>query len=196
MNRIFDTIQEFDTDVYFCDFTEYQQTHHSSDLPAGVLISENACAIISSFHILNPNKIKILAINFEQHLGVFKDEHHNLIAQCECMAFSERNDHGKGWLMLLELKYCLEKNIQVNVEQALSQLVTFFLYLRDEKQMFQEKEFHNFLIFSIPEYSKRVPFTAFITDPDILLQYQEKFHVTIWGETEVKALTTRHLVKC
>lgn len=79
----------------------------------------------------------------------------------------------KGWVCLIEMKYCLEKNIEDNAQKAYKQLFETMTYLK-EKGVLNEKDYRFYLNYSVPDYSNREPFSAFRFTPEELLCYKKQ----------------------
>ena len=150
MKNIFRDTQRFESDFYIGDYTEYAKAHPSCG-KKGVVMSNMPLTEIKTIHFVNKQHIPVLAINFEKNLEYFKGVDHKLLSNCECMLVSDKA-RKKGWLVLAELKYCGGKSQMVNrnFEKALSQLKETFLYLRDVKHLFGEKDFRYVWVVSLP----------------------------------------------
>ena len=106
--------------------------------------------------------------------------------QCECMFVSSRAS-SKGWVCLVELKYCLEKNIERNAGDAFKQLYETLNKLV-ELNIVDYKSHRIYLNISIPEHSHRAPFTAFQNTQDDLLECLYTHKVKVLGYNEVLIL--------
>lgn len=93
----------------------------------------------------------------------------------------------KGWVCLVELKYCLEKNIERNAGDAFKQLYETLNKLV-ELNIVDYKSHRIYLNISIPEHSHRAPFTAFQNTQDDLLECLYTHKVKVLGYNEVLIL--------
>ena len=171
-------------------FTRYNEMTLSGDVmdytqaTAGkrkVCIKEEDPDDIASFHLINPRKTTYWAVNFEENPAVLKGSD-----QCECMFVSSRAS-SKGWVCLVELKYCLEKNIERNAGDAFKQLYETLNKLV-ELNIVDYKSHRIYLNISIPEHFHRAPFTAFQNTQDDLLECLYTYKVKVLGYNEVLIL--------
>ena len=190
MRDVFPHIENHNSDIYIADYTEYSKTHDTS--VSGVKILANKPGELEVFHLKNKKGISIDAVNFEENQSVLKDEQGKVVKQCECMCASS-GAKNKGWLFLLELKYCLDKNIASNAGNALRQLEKTFLFLRDEKKIINRQCHRVYWIISIPDHSSKAPFDAFVLDQDKKLKYKQDLDVIIFGENAVEVLNEGYL---
>ncbi len=136
VKEIFNNAQMYNTDTYVADYTEMTSSKK------GVEILVYDPTEIDTFHLENPHKLSYWGVNFEEHKGYFTKGRQD----CECMFIS---DHSKPWLLLLEMKYCMEKNIPTNAIKALAQLNDTFQLLK-EKGFVDEKVAHIFFNIGVP----------------------------------------------
>ena len=103
----------------------------------------------------------MLGVNFEENEEVFKRADGTTVSNCECMLVSDKSSK-KGWLLLVELKYCggSQVAVQRNLDKAFSQLESTYLHLRDVKHVFGQGEFRCVWVVSLPEHDALVPFSA------------------------------------
>ena len=204
MNR-FTERQQFSSDVYISDFTQYRNERLKADatsevledekIPHGVDITEAASPIVDSFHISNKRHVSITAINFERNMQYFRDADGNDLSQCECLTYAD-GATSKGWLMLHELKYCKLSNIETNFDAAVGQIERTFLHLRDDFQdnpFLKDGQFRYYWIISIPEHTDESPFDGFAYDGDRILEMNRQYNCNIWGVNEVEVLNTGYL---
>lgn len=149
----FTRYNEMTGDAYVMDYTQATAGKRK------VCIKEEDPDDIASFHLINPRKTTYWAVNFEENPAVLKGSD-----QCECMFVSSRAS-SKGWVCLVELKYCLEKNIERNAGDAFKQLYETLNKLV-ELNIVDYKSHRIYLNISIPEHSHRAPFTAFQNTQD------------------------------
>lgn len=188
MIRKFPNHVHLDTDIYVADYTHYAEDNPDAK-GWGVVISGVEPEHIKALKFNNPNKKHVTAVNFEKNEAVFKPDGLHKVDNCECMLVSEEG-HGKRWLALVELKYCLEKNIASNFEDALYQLAATHRYLRDDVRFFGPDDFRYYWIISMPEHSDRVPFSAFTLSQDDELKYAKEYNsVIIISDNEVNIWT-------
>lgn len=172
---VFSNYYELTGDAYLMDYTQ------STGSRQKVCISETAPDDITCFHLLNPRNVAYWAINFEENPAVLKGSD-----QCECM-FASSKATSKGWVCLVELKYCLEKNIEGNSEHAFKQLWDTLDKLI-ELHIIDYKSHRIYLNISIPDHSYRAPFTAFQNSQDELLEVLETHKVKLLGYNEALIL--------
>ncbi|MBP3823614.1 MAG: hypothetical protein J6I36_09440 [Bacteroidaceae bacterium] len=189
MEAHFQDVQHFEGDVYVADYTHYVQDHPEMNA-AGVVISADKPDAIESLKFCNPNKVKVLAVNFEKNEAFFKPDGRNKVANCECMLVAEQGT-GKRWLALAELKYCKgeDRSITRNFEDALIQLRDTFIYLRDSRHLFTVDSFRFYWIISIPEHSEKIPFSEFALSQDQLLEYKANYNSIIISDNVVNIWT-------
>lgn len=165
MNNVentFNNAEKYNGDSYVADYT--QKTGSKKK----VVISKSAPSDIDYFQLKNPNNIIYWGVNFEQHKGFFASGVHD----CECMFVSDNAKH-KPWLLLLELKYCQDKNIDGNVQTAYCQLNDTFNLLKT-KGLADEKNHTIYLNIGIPEHGSFAPFTSSILSQEEILNYRKK----------------------
>ncbi|MEY8687653.1 hypothetical protein AB9N12_16485 [Bacteroides sp. AN502(2024)] len=166
--ELFANYQELKEDAYLMDYTQATKSQQK------VCIACTPPEDIAYFHLSNPRKVAYWAVNFEENAAVLKGSD-----QCECM-FAASRATSKGWVCLVELKYCLEKNIERNSAHA-------FRQLHDTLEKLVEKEildYHSHRIYlniSIPEHSNKAPFMAFLNSQDELLSILEEHKVKVLG---------------
>ncbi len=185
--KIFQEVISFDSDIYVGDYTEYAKTHAEYE-KIGVKFSFKPFEDLESLHIVNKNKIKSSAVNFQtnQHLFVSKDG--KPITQCEGLCFA-RQSKKHGWVLLIELKYCLSKNIGINVDNAIFQLKKTLDYLRNGINFIEIKD-RVYWVVSVPDYSELEPFSSFTyTQSDLLKLREELKEVAFFRQNELEILT-------
>ncbi len=171
----FANYQELNGDAYLMDYTQATKSLQK------VCITQTVPKDITFFHLSNPRKISYWAVNFEENEAVLKGSD-----QCECM-FAASKASSKGWVCLVELKYCLEKNIESNSEHAFQQLHKTLEKLV-EKEILDYHSHRIYLNISIPEHSHRTPFTAFQNSQDELLNMLKEHKVKVLGYNEALIL--------
>lgn len=193
MEKIFRGTERFESDFYIGDYTEYAK-YHPAYGNKGVVMSNMPLTEIKTLHFVNKQHIPVLAINFEKNLEYFKGVDHKLLSNCECMLVSDKA-RKKGWLVLAELKYCGGKSQMVNrnFEKALSQLKETFLYLRDVKHLFGEKDFRYVWVVSLPGHDEMIPFSQFYPSPDKLLAYKDEYDVNLICSNTIEIRTHQHI---
>lgn len=181
-------------DVYVADYTQYA-SEHQEVAKRGVVVSDEKPDLIGSLHFRNPNSVRVLSVNFEKNPALFKRDNGTKVSSCECMLISEQGTR-KRWLALVELKYCKgeDRNIETNFTDALTQLRSTFLYLRDEVKLFGADEYKYYWIISLPDHNDKIPFSAFVLTQDELVEYKSLYNsviisdnvVDIWTGTVIK----------
>lgn len=159
----------------------------------GVLFIEQPDDRLGAFCILNPNHLSFEAINLETNSHLVTDENGNLAKQCECICRAHRQE-GKRWVLLLELKYCKEDNILLNMQNALEKLDECYDFLNEKKHFFDNNPHRVYLCASHPEHETTQPFEAFIYNQDRLLELNDK-GVKLLYCNAIKILTPEYLAK-
>lgn len=167
--------KEITGDAYIMDYTQATASKQK------VCIKEEEPDDIACFHLINPRGVAYWAVNFEENPAVLKGSD-----QCECM-FASSKASSKGWVCLVELKYCLEKNIEGNAEHALKQLYETLDKLI-ELEILDYKSHRIYLNISIPEHSHKSPFTSFQNTQDGLLENLYTHKVKVLGYNEALIL--------
>ena len=189
MENVFHNHQNFDGDIYVADYTEFAKEHCEKN-GIGVVISDKEPEEIASLTFRNPNKVPVLAVNFEKNEVVFRLVGKEKVSNCECMLVSRQGSKNR-WVALAELKYCKgeDTNIIRNFETALIQLRETFLYLRDKKHIFDSQTYRFFWIISMPEHNERIPFGAFFFSQDERTKYKNTYGVNIIDDNVVNIWT-------
>lgn len=186
---IFGQPQRFESEIYVGDYTEYAKSHPDSP-HYGVEMSNMPLTGIDSLHFVNPNHIPVLGVNFEQHQEAFDVEGGKRASNCECMLVSDKAV-ARGWLVLAELKYCsgANKAVRRNLKKAISQLESTFLHLRDRLGCLNMDNFRLYWIVSMPEHDNLIPFSAFLSAPEDVLEYKEKYGVNLLTDNIIRVLS-------
>lgn len=204
MNR-FTVRQQFTSDIYIADYTQYRSermktgaTNEQLDdegIPNGIDITCSPSTKLGFFHIINKHRVSITAINFERNMMYFRDADGHDLSQCECLSYAD-GATSKGWLMLHELKYCKVNNIQTNFDIAVGQIERTYIHLRDDfydAPFLRDGQFRYYWIISIPEHSEASPFDGFDYDGDRVLELNRQYNCFIWGVNQVEILNTGFL---
>lgn len=175
IDEAFNNVKSFDGDAYVVDYTNL--THSEK----GVEIS-SVKPDIHYFHLINKKHVEYWGVNFEENAKFFEKGTN----QCECM-FVSKNARKKGWSCLVELKYCLEKNITGNSESAFLQLKGTLSYLI-EKNVIDLKRHRVYLNISIPDHSHKEPFLSFMATQDETISALAEHKIMVLGYNEVLIL--------
>lgn len=184
----------FESEIFVGDYSEY-----SKDNPCcpynGVMIANMPLQYIAFLHIHNPIHIPVLGVNFESNLDIFRHQDGSLISNCECMFISDKSCK-KGWLLLVELKYWSgsKKRLRLNLKKAVSQLESSFLQLSNTKLFFDQREYRCAWVVSLPGHDELIPFSSFFANPDLLLDYKEKYDVDIFTDNQLTILSHEFIV--
>lgn len=194
MLEIFNHTTRFESEVYIGDYTEYVKTHSDCGY-SGVVMSNMPIAFISSLHIHNPMHIPLLGVNFEENIEVFRPGDGTTVSNCECMLVSDKSSK-KGWLLLAELKYCggSQLAVQRNLEKAFSQMESTYLYLRDVKHVFTQGEYRCAWVVSLPEHDDLVPFSSFMSQPELLLDFKDRYGVDVFTDNNLMVVSHEYVV--
>lgn len=167
--------EHFQKDVYIADFTEYNKTAENQlSSFSGIVIGEEDNGVIPSFLLTNENGVSFAVVNNERNIGFYTRPNGEKVSQCECIVYADRNDHRKGWMVFLELKYCKAKNIYRNMLEGISQLRDTCHYVLREKQEYDESQYRKYLVISTPGVEPLPPFDASYFDQDFLLAVKER----------------------
>ena len=193
MESLFNATQRFESDIYIGDYTHYVEENPLTH-KKGVVMSNLPLNDIASLHFINHQHISVLGVNFEKNLGYFKDKGGLLASNCECMLVSDKA-RKRGWLILVELKYCGNepRTVMDNFTEALSQVRDTFIYLRDVKQLFDERDYRYIWVASMPEHDELIPFSQFYPSPERLLEYNDIYHVSLICANEIEIRTHQHI---
>lgn len=142
----------YEQDIHIADYTEKTK---KESIKRTVEIHKAAPLDIESFHLKNPGSTAIETITFDNKS--FTNQDGNTKSQCECIVFPH-NSSITSWILFLELKYCLLKNIMKKLDQAQKQLQDTCSYLRDTQILHSKQT--KYLIASMPEHTP--PFESFI----------------------------------
>ena len=194
MLEVFGQTTRYESEVYIGDYTEYVKSHPDCGYH-GVVISNMPIALISSLHIHNPVHIPMMGVNFEKNLDVFKSGDGTIVSNCECMLVSDKASK-KGWLFLAELKYCggSLQAVQRNLEKAFGQMESTYLHLRDKKHVFVQGEYRCAWVVSLPEHDDLIPFSSFMAQPELLLDFKDKFGVDIFTDNNLMVVSHEHII--
>ena len=96
--------------------------------------------------------------------------------------------------MLLELKYCLEKNVYTHVRAALGQIQNTYVHLRDVLKIIVQDEVNLFWVISTPEIENALDsIDGAFFDQDELLEIKESYKANLFYTNVVEIQTSRHL---
>ena len=192
--EVFDQRTRYESEVYIGDYTQYVKTHPNCGYK-GVVMKIMPIPYIASLHIHNPVHIPMLGVNFEENEDVFRMDNGTTVSNCECMLVSDKASK-KGWLLLAELKYCggSQLAVQRNLEKAFTQMESTYLYLRDVKHVFGQGEFRCASVASMPEHDDLVPFSSFMSQPELLLDYKDRYGVDVFTDNNLKVVSHEYVV--
>ncbi|MCQ2260509.1 MAG: hypothetical protein MJZ77_03845 [Bacteroidales bacterium] len=174
----------YDGDTYVADYTEAWQQAHKAGLPepenSGVVISGQSFADIKSFHLKNDNQVKYWGVNLEKNKSLFASGEKD----CECV-FQSAKFKKKGWLLLLELKYCKdeERNLTDNLDKAVKQVTQTYQTLVSSK-IVDSEQLRVYCNIAAPP-SSREPFTSFLTTQDAAKKLLDESKIHLLGFNEV-----------
>ncbi|MBQ4524679.1 MAG: hypothetical protein IJA00_01205 [Bacteroidaceae bacterium] len=181
--------------VYVADYTHYNEKNsHNPAQYKGVVITTAPSSVISCFEFQDENKIVFDTINLEQNPALLKRHDGSLASQCECIFTAIRNDGGKPWMMFLELKYCIPKNVANNATNALTQLKETYRFLKGKGDFLPAVGVKPYFVISMPDCESIAPFDETFLDPDELLTIKEEFDgAQVYHTNTVKVHTALHL---
>lgn len=186
---------DYSSTVYIADYTNYCSNQSNPPIQfKGVVIAAQSPELIASFELRNNNHIAFEAVNIEENPGLLKRCDGSQASQCECFCTAVRHDGGKPWMLFLEMKYCLPKNLRKNVGEALSQLKRTYSFLCDEKAYFAHKSVKPYFVIATPDGEDLAPFDDFYLDQDEMLSIREKYDgAQVYHSNVVEVLTAAHL---
>ena len=194
MSEVFDHTSRYESEVYIGDYTEYAKSHPDCGFH-GLAMSNMPITLISFLHIHNPVHIPMIGVNFEKNLNVFRPGDGTTVSNCECMLVSDRASK-KGWLLLAELKYCSgsQQAVQRNLGKAFSQMESTYLHLRDKKHVFTQGEYRCAWVVSLPEHDDLIPFSSFMAQSELLLDFKDKYGVDIFTDNNLMVVSHEHII--
>jgi hypothetical protein len=176
--------------VFIADFTDYVNKPEAQPVDyRGVIVGTEENGIIPSFVIRNDNGFPFIVVNNEHNPAVFTREDGSKASQCECIIYADRHDNRKGWMLFLELKYCLAKNLFASMLTAISQLTATCKYILEERREFDGDSFKKYLVISTPETEPLDPFDASYFNQDDMLSVKEETGALLKAANEVRVLT-------
>ena len=175
--------------VYVADFTDYVSKNGRDAAPcSGVLVGKQENGIIPSFVLTDDNSHPFVVVNNEKNGYLYTRDDGTKVPQCECIIYADRHDNRKGWMIFLELKYCMEKNLYDNMLDGIGQLIATCKYIMEEKEVFDTKMFKKYLVISTPGTAPLDPFDAFYFDQDFMLLVKSES-----GGGIIKATNVAHI---
>jgi hypothetical protein len=175
--------------VYVADFTDYVSKNGKDAAPcSGVLVGKQENGIIPSFVLTDDNSHPFIVVNNEKNGALYTKDDGCKVSQCECIIYADRHDNRKGWMIFLELKYCMEKNLYDNMLDGIGQLKDTCKYIMEEKEVFDTKMFKKYLVISTPGTAPLDPFDAFYFDQDFMLLVKSES-----GGGIIKATNVAHI---
>lgn len=184
MNRHFSNVDIFNDELFVVDYTEKTK---NTKKKRGVEFQQSRPSDIEGLHIINCNGVEFFAVNFEKN--VLTDLLGNNITQCECLCAAKKQDARKGWLLFIELKYCLFNNAVSNFNTAYTQIKSTHQYLLDNKKI--PSNYRIYYVISLPNQNN-TPFENFKFNPTELAEIKRNTGVTIRG---TNAITIRDSIR-
>lgn len=186
---------DYSSTVYIADYTNYCSNQCNPPIQyKGVVIAEQSPDFIASFELRNNNHIAFEAVNIEENPGLLKRGDGTQASQCECFFTAIRKDGGKPWMLFLEMKYCLPKNLRRNVGDALTQLKKTYSFLCNEKACFVHKSVKPYFVIATPDGEDLAPFDDYYLDQDEMLSIRENYDgAQVYHSNVVEVLTAAHL---
>lgn len=175
--------KRFTGDCYVADFTNI-----SGNLK-GVVISEQPFEDIASFHLKkhSPSNIEYVGVNFEEHPAFISG-----IENCECM-FMAVSPVKKPWILMLELKYCDEDNIENYAYKAYSQMRSTLGKI-DKLNIIDSSKFNRYFVYSVPGHDAGIcPFGAFTRTQNETLRSFEDSGIHLLGNNQMLIATPSYL---
>lgn len=179
-------------DIYVADYTDMWQKAHKAGKTEpenkGVVIQETAFEDIQYFYLQNNRQVEYIGVNLEKNKGLFSCGQND----CECL-FKSTKFKKKGWLLLLELKYCMdeERNLTDNLNKAYKQ-VTHTHETLTNKGYIDPAQVRTYCNIAAPT-SMSAPFNSFLTNQDEKLNYLKENHIILLGYNEVLILNEGYI---
>lgn len=184
--------EKFHTSVFVTDYTHYNEDRtHDPVTWKGVVISIEKSEVLASFLLANEVGVEFNAINLEHNPALLKRVDGSLASQCECVFKAIRHDNQRPWMLLLEMKYCQEKNIKRNISEALGQLKKSYIFLRDEKHLMGIRTVKPYFVISTPENSPWDVSDASFFDQNDLLEIKREYDgAQLYYTNRIKVINT------
>lgn len=80
------------------------------------------------------------------------------------------------------------------MEKAFSQMESTYLHLRDEKSVFMQGEYRCAWVVSLPEHDDLIPFSSFMAQPELLLDFKDKYGVDIFTDNKLMVVSHEHII--
>lgn len=131
-----------------------------------------------------------------EYWGVNLEKNKSLFASgekdCECV-FQSAKFKKKGWLLLLELKYCKdeERNLTDNLDKAVKQVTQTYQTLVSSK-IVDSEQLRVYCNIAAPP-SSREPFTSFLTTQDAAKKLLDESKIHLLGFNEVLILNEGYI---
>ena len=186
---------DYSSTVYIADYTNYCSNQSNPPIQfKGVVITEQSPDLIASFELRNNNHIAFEAVNIEENSELLKRSDGTQASQCECFFTDIRKDGGKPWMLFLEMKYCLPKNLRKNVRKALTQLEKTYSFLCEEKAYFAHKSVKPYFVIATPDGEDLAPFDDYYLDQDEMLSIKENYDgAQVYHSNVVEVMTAEYL---
>lgn len=152
MNRFFNHAEVYHGDAFLMDYSD--QTNSAR----GVEIYPTKPVDIAAMHIHNPTLLSYWIVNLERHVDFFRKADGSIVSNCEALLASQGVTC--PWMLLVELKYGLEKNAKKNTKLAKDQLLDTLDFLVT-KNVVTHKSHHFYLNSAAPAYDTLEPFLNF-----------------------------------
>jgi hypothetical protein len=179
------SIKNFENNLYVADYTE--QTKSESIKRAVEFFSPNAPSDISFFSIINPSKIKVDGIEFDNFSFVCGNG--NSRTQCEAVFFPTVSQ-SDSWILFCELKYSSKpaKNSS-NLKKAIKQLYKTRYYYCQYGIISQTNS--SYLIASLPQQTE--PFANFALQQPILTKLKRDKNIILRLKNDVEIINDKTL---
>lgn len=78
--------------------------------------------------------------------------------------------------------------------KAFTQLKSTYLHLRDDMNVFGQGEFRCAWVVSLPEHDDLVPFSSFLSEPEVLLDFKDRYGVDVFTDNNLKVVSHEYVV--
>ncbi len=189
--NIFNVYDRFVDLAYAVDFTNHSIPSHTGFELRGtepieeVTIEEEQKPIpYFKLSAVSQRHVEFWGVNFERNPAVMGG-----VKQCEGMFTPVNGD--RPFVLLLEMKYCLPKNKDVNSLDAFLQLKKTLIYL-ESKGIVNRKQHRIYLNISIP-WSNEEPFESFRNTQNDVIKALESDNISIMGYNSLLIHTETHI---
>lgn len=179
----YNLIQNFADNLYIVDYSD--STKNLAVKKGIVFYSPSRPQTIDSFEIINPKKLSLDCIPFDQNS--FKHSNGKTKSQCEAVIIPEITSQD-SWILFSELKYSSNENFNIkNISKALKQLFKTQYYYKQDKIISNTNPCY--LLVSLPFQTE--PFANFTITQADLINLKRKRNITLRLKNSVEILDNK-----